>query len=359
MRPLLVLAVLALAAPAALAVADAPKLADDFESGIGPQWASVVGGVAASTCGATSGSNALLFRTASAERSATTVPLAIAAGDAATFYWRPVFSSGLCPSSESNDDLQVQFSANGGPWTTIADLQPITSVTTSLAVAVPMPPEAVGPSTQLRWRQSTPGGSGDTWFIDDVVVGSGRLVVERIGATETVPAVDQSSPPVDTPAACSLDPCTSPTQETTDPVVLVEPGTCVPPTSPLVCADDGVTVRSQTTPEVPALCTLAGPACLEPVHVPSKQLVDSPQVQVKVGWTAIVLDYDARTDERQPFGPVSQTVDLSPLAEPTTLTFCPETCQLPVPPGVAAEGLILADVVVGTSHHPVAVPISL
>lgn len=351
------LAVLAsAAAPQAVAVADPPSLADDFEAGIGPLWASVVGGSASGLCGTSSGARALLFDQYTASRQAVTVPLQVEPADTLAFFWRAVHTS--CSDMESTDTVLVQYST-GGPWQTLVELVPRPEANTGLLFDVPLPPQAVGPATQLRWIQTTAGSTGDKWFLDDVVVGSGRLNVYRSGVGRDVPGSDVATPALTTPATCDAGPCREPTQESTPEVEVIPAGTCVPPTGALVCFDESLTLNPQATPEVPAVCDAAAPACVPATTVPSVRLVRGDAAQASVTWTAIAVDYDGHVDDRTPFGPVSVPVDLSPLADPTTVTLCPATCLLPVAPDGSVQGFVTLTVRGAGADETVTVPLAL
>lgn len=152
-------------------------IADDFDPNLDPGvWASISGGVATNGGQGFRGSKALYFG-GSGIRSATTIPVDVAAGGNIEFYLRAGNEAGdgntFWNNSESGESVVLEYSKdNGVNWTIIQTLNttyPSLSDWTIFSVAIPG--GAFATSTQFRWRQLANSGPAlDGWALEDVAV---------------------------------------------------------------------------------------------------------------------------------------------------------------------------------------------
>ena len=157
-------------------------ITDDFE-GAGcfdpTVWASVTNGDCLGDCGTPSGSGSALHfdgtGTPGVNRVAQTVPIDASAGGSITFDM--IFGSafGSCENADAGEDVELQFSTDGGAtWTTIA-LYDNDVITTWTSITETIPPAAQTSSTIFRWTQIQFSSctNCDEWAIDNVEIDAG------------------------------------------------------------------------------------------------------------------------------------------------------------------------------------------
>ncbi|MEO1448082.1 MAG: PKD domain-containing protein, partial [Bacteroidota bacterium] len=154
----------------------ASLLTDDFDPDFDPAlWSNIVLGAASSSCGSTSGSNALMFN-GNGQRYAETVDLNLSTTNEVSFELFYGASGGPCETPDGGEGAFLEYSTDGGfSWVNINYYDNITyggGVFNS--ITEPLPPGAQTQNTRLRWIQvSNSGNNFDNWGIDDVSIGSG------------------------------------------------------------------------------------------------------------------------------------------------------------------------------------------
>lgn len=143
---------------------------DNFNPSISwGDWASIVGGGEATTCGVVSG-NSLYFN-GTFPREAITEPMDLTAGGNIYFSIKIANGAAPCDDAEPGDNVILAYSVSNGPWTNIETMYEA-SYPDFTEVIVPIPLGAMNADTRLRWRQS---GSytvnQDNWVLDDMYVG--------------------------------------------------------------------------------------------------------------------------------------------------------------------------------------------
>jgi gliding motility-associated-like protein len=143
---------------------------DNFNPAISwGDWASILGGAEALTCGAISG-NSLYFN-GTFPREAITQPMDLTTGGHVYFSIKIANGTAPCDDAEPGDNVVLAYSVSNGPWTNIQTLFEA-SYPDFTQVVVPIPAGAMSTDVRLRWRQS---GSytvnQDNWVLDDMYVG--------------------------------------------------------------------------------------------------------------------------------------------------------------------------------------------
>lgn len=372
------------------ASADTIVFEDDFNDGTvdSTKWPSHSGASETDTCGASSEPYSLYFREKNS-RHATTRPLGVSDGGEVQFDLK--FASSTSDWSCTNQydrDVMLQYSTAGTSWTTIQTYDDAV-FTTWTTFNVPLPAAAHSTQTQLRWIQEDQR-AGQKWMIDDVTVfaadgnggedvtvapgDQGTSVDVPAQETPAVPSKDISTPPVETPPTCDVDPCTEsttlvPGQDASTPSQTI-PGQCTP--FGTLCFDD-IVVEEQsvsTDPvEAPPACEPGSAVCLGPVTVlpgqdESTPSVPSQEVTPPASFAVEVADTSAEAHDVgafTPIGPTDVTVD-TPLTEPITVTVCANpspACQQPVQPTFSGHTELHLFVQVGEDSFSETVPVDV
>lgn len=155
-----------------LDIETALSLNDDFDPGIdGTMWSNISGGLANADCGSNSGSSALHFDGTASAREATSIDLDASGCSALDFCL--IFgssSSGPCESPDAGEDVEVNYSTDGGStWTQLA-LYDHNLYTNWTCFSIALPAAAQTAATRFQWNQIafTPGSGRDNWALDDV-----------------------------------------------------------------------------------------------------------------------------------------------------------------------------------------------
>ena len=145
------------------------RISDDFDGNIdGTQWTSTGTTAANTNCDSYSG-NSLKFD--GNNRTAQTVDGDFTNGGTIDFYlYNPSSNQSNCNAAESGENLNLDYSTNGGgSWTTIASYAPPNDPISHITVDIPA--GASTASTRFRWTQVADSGNGfDNWSIDNVTI---------------------------------------------------------------------------------------------------------------------------------------------------------------------------------------------
>jgi hypothetical protein len=367
----LALALLCVATPAA---AEETVFEDDFDDGVmdPTKWTSYQGASEDESCGAVSEPFSLYFTT-EGEWSATTRNLDLDDGAEIGFHLRMpdhTVGNSRCDELEDANDVVLQYSTDdGGTWHELGRWNDRNAGWIEVNVTLPAS-EGEG-STQLRWIQPVHGGihgpTVDNWAIDDVrVVSSGPARdLHAEGA-----AASRSSPAIETPSTCELEPCRNQTvladglEASTPGVDLSEdrqiPGACtaIVCIGPVTVGPGGPEIESQTVTTDPLavdpVCETAGSACLGPVTVVEEGLVETPRVALSLTVTNLTLT--SNVGETGSVGERTVTIPGTPATEPFNVTVCPETsdvCQRPLAPAADVGFNVVVTLEVGDERFTV------
>ena len=141
---------------------------DGFNSGTAPFWSSIQGGTTSMTCGSITGD--ALFFDGSGARTATTISMDVTSGGAVRFSLKIANGVAPCEDADPGEDVALEYSANGGPWTIAATFNEASYPAFS-PITVPITGAMQSANTQFRWKQTNSTGAGqDVWAIDQVLI---------------------------------------------------------------------------------------------------------------------------------------------------------------------------------------------
>lgn len=164
---------------------------------------------------------------------------------------------------------------------------------------------------------------------------------------------DHATPPVETGPVCTDPACDAETPVETEEVPVEK--TCAP--AGVFCAGP-FTVPPQDVFTVPAPCSLddVDDVCDTSVSQESVFLGHVPSLSYSIRSEGIHVEADAHDGEFSPVGPLVVTVPVPGIGD-VPLTFCDQTCPVPVPPEGSTEGALTLVVYVDGEPEPVTVPL--
>jgi hypothetical protein len=180
------------------------------------------------------------------------------------------------------------------------------------------------------------------------------------GASHAVPVTPVTTPPVEVPATCTLDACTeaTPEQPIGTPEVPV-PEVCVLPVVLTVICVGPTSVPEQdltSTPPVPAICSVATPACIGPITLlPGMTLVTTPYVLVDISLAPGFVSYGP--DASDTIGPFHHDVYVPVLDMTVPVDLCPNTCPNPAGAHGMLGGTLVVTVVVDSTTKTEEIPL--
>lgn len=177
-------------------------LSDDFDPALDPTvWGNIQGGAVGGGCGGFSG-NALFFNNASANRTATTIPMSPSNCSTVDFclFVGNNSSGATCAAAESGEDIFFEYSINGGgTWLNIAtydeSLWDANNSWQCFSPSIPLLAQ-LSPSVIFRWRQAN-FESDDNWSLDNV---SFNCIPSTVMFSWTGPNL--SNPSIQSPEGC-------------------------------------------------------------------------------------------------------------------------------------------------------------
>jgi reelin len=144
---------------------------DDFDRGsLSPLWTTVSGGTIGTLCG-TVGSGQSLYFNGGGLRLAETTDINVMT-KAFIQFEIIIGRGGSCETADSNEDVLLQYSTNGGITWQLLNVLGYSSYTTARVYFRNLPQEARTNATRFRWWQTRHSGSCcDHWAIDDISIG--------------------------------------------------------------------------------------------------------------------------------------------------------------------------------------------
>ncbi|HEU4716133.1 MAG TPA: hypothetical protein VFS14_04895, partial [Candidatus Saccharimonadales bacterium] len=149
-------------------------LEDDFDANIDAGlWANTDRMNVGTGCGTLSSGNALVStgNQGGTQAQGQTIDVDVAYGGTVSFYLRiPTSSGGSCDGPENGEDVQLQYSTNGGSgWSTIATYDE-SNFNTPTLITESIPSAAWSSNTRFRWLIPNGSNGQDEFAIDDVVI---------------------------------------------------------------------------------------------------------------------------------------------------------------------------------------------